>query len=96
MTDSFGLQQRSVEAENLGCDFILEVGRSENDDKRKGALANFAHGSRNDNPDKAARSAVPQGGIYSPYDRVEADMLNSEDWEVALDALLEDISTDLA
>jgi len=98
-TNSFGLEQRSdhstMKAGSLGCDSILEMERRLIDDKREGVLNDFVLGSRHGNPDRSARRSVPQEGLHNPYGRVGVDKVHPEDWDIVLDTLLDDISTDL-
>ena len=97
--DEKGQTQRTSDTEmhagNLGCDSILEMERPVIGDAREGVLNDFALGNRHGNPDRSARRSVPQEGLHNPYGRVGVDKVHPEDWDIVLDTLLDDISTDL-
>lgn len=78
-----------MEPDDRGCDLIPRVGRTVIGEEKGGGFDAFALGSGDDNLNPLPGPTIPLGGVSNPFDQVGADHLHLEDWDIAIDALLE-------
>ena len=99
-TNRFDLEQillgdSTPVSDKLGFDSIYGLGSTGVDVAEKCTSDGFPFGSSGDDPNEVAGSTAPVVGVDDAFDQVREDILRPEDWQVAIDALLEDVSTEL-
>ena len=99
-TNPFDLEQILLDgsttiSDKLGFDSIYGLGSTGVGVAEKCTSDGFPFGSSDDDPNGVAGSTAPLVGVDNALDHVRADPLRPEDWQVAIDALLEDVSTAL-
>ena len=99
-TNRFDLGQTLLDgsttiSDKLGFDSIYGLGSTGVDVAEKCTLDGFPFESSGDDPNEVAGSTDPLVGVHDAFDQVRADTICPEDWQVAIDALLEDVSTEL-
>lgn len=80
--------------EGLECDSLFGVEGTAVSEERSGVLGAFVVGYSGDDPNAAVGTMASLGGQVNPFEQVRLDVLHPEDWEIAIDAILEDFTPD--